>query len=187
MKRLMWLPIAVLCATVHADSITTYWEAGVTPYVDRGATALDNVDGDITVKIVTTGIAAVNPGVLGTYPVTYNVSDSSGLAADPAIRTVIVQDTRPPVITPKGNALQWPVMTVTRGTVFVDPGATAMDSFSGARLVTAVSTVNTAVVGSYTVTYTATDGSGNAAAPIVRTVNVVAPADTMKPVITIRP
>jgi len=42
--------------------------------------------------------------------------------------------------------------------------------------------VDTNVVGSYTITYTATDDSGNSANPVTRTVNVV---DTTKPVVTL--
>jgi len=39
-------------------------------YVDAGATASDNYDGDITASIVT--VNPVNTAVKGTYTVTYN-------------------------------------------------------------------------------------------------------------------
>lgn len=58
------------------------------PYVDAGAAASDDVDGDISA-----GMAAVNSvdtSVAGTYTVTYNVSDAAGNAATEVIRTVIV-------------------------------------------------------------------------------------------------
>ncbi|WNC72808.1 DUF5011 domain-containing protein [Thalassotalea psychrophila] len=42
-------------------------------YEDQGATAVDNVDGDITENIVTTG--TVDTATLGTYTITYTVSD----------------------------------------------------------------------------------------------------------------
>ncbi|MDD3284777.1 MAG: DUF2341 domain-containing protein, partial [Patescibacteria group bacterium] len=45
-------------------------------YVDAGATALDNVDGDLTDEINT--INNVNTNTLGSYSVSYVVSDSSG-------------------------------------------------------------------------------------------------------------
>ena len=45
-----------------------------------------------------------------------------------------------------------------------------------------VNSVNTAVVGSYTVTYNVHDSNGNAAVQVTRTVNVV---DTTAPVITL--
>jgi VCBS repeat-containing protein len=58
-------------------------------YSDAGATASDAQDGDITSRIVVTN--AVNTAVLGTYTVTYAVSDLSGNAAVPVTRTVNVQ------------------------------------------------------------------------------------------------
>lgn len=71
-------------------------------YTDAGATATDNVDGTITTKIVTT--STVNVAVGGTYTVTYEVSDIAGNKTT-AVRTVLVQETVPPVITfePNGN------------------------------------------------------------------------------------
>jgi hypothetical protein len=59
------------------------------PYVDAGATATDKEDGDITSRIVVTN--AVDTKVLGSYTVTYSVSDLSGNAATPVTRTVNVQ------------------------------------------------------------------------------------------------
>ena len=57
-------------------------------YTDQGATAQDVEDGDITTNIVVTG--TVNTATLGTYTVTYNVSDSDGLSATEVTRTVSV-------------------------------------------------------------------------------------------------
>src|SRR3989344_6048312 len=67
-----------------------------TPYVDSGATALDNYDGDITGNIVTANPVNTNP--LGTYIVTYDVMDSSGNPATQITRTVNVVDTIVPTI-----------------------------------------------------------------------------------------
>ena len=47
-----------------------------TSYVELGATATDNIDGDISDKIII--IENINNSVLGTYFVEYSVSDSSG-------------------------------------------------------------------------------------------------------------
>ena len=58
-------------------------------YSDAGATARDAEDGDITARIVVTN--SVNTAVLGTYTVTYTVSDLAGNAAVPVTRTVNVQ------------------------------------------------------------------------------------------------
>lgn len=58
-------------------------------YTDEGATAIDTVDGDITANIVVGG-DTVDTNTLGTYIITYNVSDSSGNAATEVTRTVNV-------------------------------------------------------------------------------------------------
>ena len=58
--------------------------------MDAGASATDNVDGDITAKIVVTG--EVNSSVAGTYTLTYNVSDAAGNAAQSVSRTVEVEN-----------------------------------------------------------------------------------------------
>jgi hypothetical protein len=60
-----------------------------TPYTDAGATATDAVDGDITPRIVVDN--PVNVQVLGTYTVTYNVTDRSGNKAAAASRSVVVK------------------------------------------------------------------------------------------------
>ena len=57
-------------------------------YQDEGATATDNVDGNITANIVVTN--PVNTSVVGTYTVRYNVSDAAGNTAMEKTRTVNV-------------------------------------------------------------------------------------------------
>jgi prepilin-type N-terminal cleavage/methylation domain-containing protein len=47
-----------------------------TTFTDTGATATDNIAGDVTSKITTTGTVDIN--TIGTYTITYTVSDSSG-------------------------------------------------------------------------------------------------------------
>ena len=61
-----------------------------TSYSDSGASAYDNVDGDLTANIVT--FNSVDTSLLGTYEITYNVTDSSANAATEVIRTVFVVD-----------------------------------------------------------------------------------------------
>ena len=58
-------------------------------YTDQGATATDSVDGDITSSIVT--VNPVNTATIGTYIVTYNVTNSAGTPAAQVTRTVIVK------------------------------------------------------------------------------------------------
>ncbi len=65
-------------------------DVGSGAYADAGATAMDNIDGDISANIVTTG--TVNTAAIGTYELKYKVVDAWG-NADSAIRTVVVVDT----------------------------------------------------------------------------------------------
>jgi hypothetical protein len=55
-------------------------------YTDLGATAVDTIDGNVTV----TPTGAVNTAVASTYTVTYNASDAAGNAATAVTRTVVV-------------------------------------------------------------------------------------------------
>lgn len=58
-------------------------------YEEKGATATDDVDGDITAKIEVSG--SVDPSKKGSYSITYKVTDSSGNEAR-ATRSVYVVD-----------------------------------------------------------------------------------------------
>ena len=66
-------------------------------YVELGATAFDVGDGDLTASIVIDA-SGVDTSTVGSYLVTYDVSDSAGNPAL-ALRTVDVVDTTLPVIT----------------------------------------------------------------------------------------
>jgi len=59
-------------------------------YTDAGATALDDVDGDITANIVVAN--PVDTSTLGLYTITYNVQDTAGNSAIEVTRTVNVFD-----------------------------------------------------------------------------------------------
>ena len=170
--------IAPVLSLVGAASVTV--EQG-TSYSELGATATDNIDDDtaLTATISITG-DTVDANTAGTYIVQYDVSDSSGNAASPLTRTVIVQDTIAPVITLAGST----PITIERGAAYSDAGATASDNIDGnisANIITTGS-VNTLVSGSYAINYNVTDTAGNAAIQVQRTVNVV---DTINPTITL--
>jgi uncharacterized repeat protein (TIGR01451 family) len=143
-----------------------------TGFTDPGATATDNC-GAATV----TKAGSVDANTPGTYTLSYTATDAAGNTTGPITRTVTVVDTTPPVIALDGaNLLTWECHTA-----FTDPGATATDSCDTSVPVTVSGTVNANAVGTYTLTYNASDDSGNAAATVTRTVNVV---DTTPPVIT---
>jgi hypothetical protein len=83
-------------------------------YVEAGATALDNMDGDVSANIVISSL--VNTGAAGSYTVTYSVNDSSGNAAT-ATRRVEVVD---PVLVPGSFGLGSAAYTVNEGDGSVD-------------------------------------------------------------------
>ena len=126
-----------------------------TPYTDAGATASDTCAGDLTSQIVTNfgGLNASSPAP-GNYTITYNVQDPSTNAATQVTRLVHVVDTVPPVITVTPG-----VSTVECHTAYTDAGATANDNCAGVLSPTTTGTVNTNIVATYTLTYTASDGS----------------------------
>jgi hypothetical protein len=149
-------------------------EAG-SDYTDMGATAIDSVDGAIPVVVDN----KVNTQAPGSYLVSFTATDAAGNAAVEVTRTVIVQDTLPPVITLTGSAS----VTIEAGSDYIDAGATATDTVDGAVPVVVDNMVNTQVLGSYLVSFTATDAAGNAAVEVTRTV-VVEEAETLPLVIT---
>lgn len=140
-------------------------------FVDPGATANDACAASVAV----TASGTVDPNTPGTYAITYEASDSSGNEATPVTRTVNVVDTMPPVITINGAN----PATVECHTSYTDAGATASDACVGSVAVTSSGSVNVNVPGTYTITYSASDGARTATS--TRTVNVV---DTIPPTIT---
>ncbi|MCF6325343.1 MAG: DUF5011 domain-containing protein [Gammaproteobacteria bacterium] len=144
-------------------------------YTELGATATDNVDGDISGNIIIDA-SAVNTAIAGSYNVTYNVSDAVGNEAIEVIRTINITatvDNISPVISLTGNNPQ----TITVGSTYTELGATATDNVDGdisGNIITDAAAVNSAIAGSYNVTYNVSDAVGNAATEVIRTVNVTA-------------
>ena len=81
---------------------------------------------------------------------------------------VLILDTTKPVISITGSN---PAYVALSGT-YTDAGATATDNYDSTLAITSVSTVNTAIAGTYIVTYTAQDSSANQAVTKTRTVVV---------------
>ena len=148
---------------------------GATSFSDPGATASDPEDGNLTSSVQVSG--SVDLQTVGPYLLTYSVTDSSGIEAN-ATRTVNVVDTTVPVITLNGSA----TVTHEASTPYLDAGAGWTDTLDGQGSLNGAGTVNVAAVGSYQLTFDYTDAAGNAAARVIRTVNVV---DTTVPVITL--
>jgi hypothetical protein len=136
-------------------------------FTDPGATS----DGG---EVITTS-GTVNTAVAATYTLTYSATDAAGNTGT-TTRTVEVQpDTTAPVITILGDN----PLVLQQFDTFTDPGAT-MNEYGG--FLTTTGTVNTAVAGTYTLTYTATDPAGNTT---TATRSVEVQPDTTAPVITL--
>lgn len=150
-----------------------------TSYTDSGATAMDDVDGNLTSQMVASTNLDIN--TVGTYFYRYNVSDLNGNSAEATRIIHVTPDVTAPSITLRGAN----PFNVVLGTLFIDPGVDAVDSYDGVLPPSAIQTVglvNSAQVGQYTITYTATDNAGNSAS-VQRIVNV---GDTTAPIIVLR-
>jgi hypothetical protein len=128
-------------------------------FTDPSATAADPEDGDITPSLVTGG-DTVDPNTLGTYTITYDVTDSQGAAAPQVTRVVNVINKTPECsdgIDNDGDGkIDYPddlscddpnddnensppvitiigdnPLTVFQNGTFTDPGATALDEEEG--------------------------------------------------------
>ncbi|QLH05025.1 hypothetical protein C5F49_06630 [Nitrosopumilus oxyclinae] len=149
-------------------------------YTELGATATDVEDGILTSSITIDDSAFVD--AIGSYLVTYTVTDSSSNTTVET-RTVNVVDTTNPVISLNGAT---PVTIEVGVDTYTEFGATVTDNDPATAPVAIVGgdVVDDSTVGVYVVTYDAVDPSGNVATQVTRTVNVV---DTTAPTITVTP
>ena len=172
-------PDATIPAITLLGKAEVSLELGST-YTDAGATAVDNIDGDLTANIAV--VSTVDVNTVGTYTVTYNVSDAAGNAATQVTRTVtITPDATIPAITLLGET----EVSLELGSIYTDAGATAVDNIDGVitSSIAVVSTVDVDTVGTYTVTYNVSDAAGNAALQVSRTVTIT--PDATIPAITL--
>ncbi|WP_347231096.1 S-layer homology domain-containing protein [Paenibacillus sp. DMB5] len=156
-------------------------------YTDAGATASDEVDGDLTDRIVTTvssevyGLTEIDTARADVYTFHYNVSDVAGNKALEVTRKVVVAedpDTVKPVITLLGE----PTVELANGAAYTDAGATAADDRDGDLTGQIIATItkggqplaalDTTQAGTYLYHYNVSDAAGNAAVEVIRTVIV---------------
>lgn len=135
-------------------------------YSEQGVTSIDDVDGDISTDVVITGSlpagSAGAPGTPGTYNLTYTSTDGAGNSAT-ATRTIVISDLAPEITLIGGDTVYTEVCTG-----FNDPGYFAYDNCLGSVSVSAVDNIDTLTPGTYSVDYTATDGSNtNTASRVV--------------------
>lgn len=154
---------------------TQFVEVGYN-YTDSGAIAFDNVDGNITNKIVVSG--AVDTLVVGDYIITYTITDTIGNTASVQRKVTITPDVTKPVANLNGAD----TVTIEVFNPYTENGVTAVDNPFGTNLTPVVTgNVDTAKIGTYALTYTVTDASGN----FVTLQRVVIVRDNTKPVITL--
>jgi surface protein len=145
--------------TLNGDATMTV--AHGSTFAEPAASATDDVDGDADLTVT----RSVDTSTVGTYTLTYSATDTAGNTAE-ANRTVSVTDQTAPTLTLNGDN----PMTVMQGENVIDPGAVVSDNVDANHTIT--QTIDTSTEGTFTLTYTAVDAAGNAAASITRTVHV---------------
>jgi len=133
-------------------------------YKEAGAVAIDANDGNLTSAIKIDGKVIDN--VVGNYLLTYTVKDAQSNTAS-IKRLVIVRDTKAPSIKLLNDDIKDnSTIDVQIGSVFVDQ-VYAVDPCNGAILINKTpgfkGPVNTNERGTYAITYTSSDPSGNKA------------------------
>jgi hypothetical protein len=151
------------------------------PKITIGEYSTAPTNQDVTVT------ASTNEGTLNAASHTFTANGSYDFAATDAAgnittKTVTITniDKAAPVITLEGAS----TVTVAVNGSYTEAGATATDNYDNNLQAAVTGTVDTTVVGSYTVFYNVTDSSGNAAVTITRTVNVVIPVTKITVTIT---
>ncbi|HCR52135.1 TPA: hypothetical protein DIV48_00620 [Candidatus Kaiserbacteria bacterium] len=121
-------------------------------------------------ETIATSTPSTSTTASSTPPETATTTVSSGDGS-----TSSSPDGTPPIVTLNGDA----AMQLNKGDTWTDPGATAADNVDDdlTAHITVSGTVDTAVAGLYTLTYSATDAAGNTTSAS-RTVTVVDPAVT---------
>ncbi len=157
--------------TVATDEIIWGCSIGIFPQ----ATAIDNIDGDLTESIVIDD-SNVSYGVNGEYPIIYTVTDEAGNTATFVVNLVIECGDPGPVI----NIDSEPTIEIWQGEDFEIPDATAFDPAEGdiSDLIEIEGQVDTDTPGTYILTYSLTDSSGNTTTV---TITVIVMPDTEAP------
>ncbi len=158
--------------TLQGNDTITIEQCGT--FADAGAVASDNVDGDLTSAIKTTG--SVDPSVVGDYILVYTISDAQGNSSTKN-RIVKVRDTKKPGIYRLGKRITDGMnINVQINQAFVDD-IYALDECNG-NIFLSVNpgfngVVNNQVRATYPVVYGAKDPSGNEATEQGFTVNYI--------------
>ena len=151
-------------------------------YIEYGATAVDDIDGNITYRIQIDN-SQVDITIIGTYIVKYSIKDISGNEANiTRIVNVISIDITFPQITLKGKLN----ITLFLNQKYIEYGATSTDNIDGNitnQIKIDSSKVDISKLGSYVVLYTIIDKAGNLSS-VSRFIKVVN-NDTISPVLVL--
>lgn len=169
-------PIVIL-TQVSSSSVALTWSTstdnrGIENYLyafSTSTTAIPSISVASTTQSITEQLSdGIWYGFVQAVDTSYNVSTTS-------LSNYIVIDTEAPIITLNGSS----TIIVYVGESYTDQGATAYDAIDGdtTSYVVASGTVDTTVVGTYTISYTNIDSHGNVASPVIRTVSVIADSD----------
>ena len=155
---------------------------------DDGALVEDNMDGKFIITATTfyyevelgilREVSSINTSKLGTYYAYYEYTDASGNIGASPVRTVVVRDTTPPVITLIGTN---PYITRSDypNVSYVEPGAIVTDNYDTDLKVAITGEVGNEL-GVYYIYYDAIDSNNNRAATVTRQVVVI---DLDKPIL----
>jgi hypothetical protein len=169
-------PSTVISNTITIDQtkpIITLISGNITlaiwsPFIDPGATWIDNIDWSWMILTATSG--TVNTAIIGAYILQYTYTDTAGNTGNTVTRTVNVTDQTSPLVT-----LSWSTpITIAQGWTYTEEWATRTDNidWSWTILTPTSGTVDTNTVGTYILEYTYTDIAGNTGNTVTRTVNV---------------
>ena len=126
-----------------------------TVYEEFGATCKDDIDANCQITVTNTELNMELPGI---YTVYYNATDSSGNKANTVTRTVIVQDLTSPII----KLLGQDVLYLALNDPYIELGLNcSVEGNFECQVTIDSSLVDMTAIGTYTVSYTATDGNSN--------------------------
>ncbi|MCJ8322000.1 MAG: DUF5011 domain-containing protein, partial [Colwellia sp.] len=156
-------PNNIIIAATDADGASSYINV-INDFL-LFATANDIVDSEVT---VTSDAPETFP--LGITEVTFSATDNSGNTGT-AQATVTVTDQNSPVIILNGEAS----ITLDIDTLYIEPGFSALDNVDGdlSESVNIEGSIDTTLVGIYTLTYNVSDVASNAATELIREVVVI--------------
>ena len=144
------------------------------PEKRTGVTLYDEVTGEPYCISVASGIQKTTLGECIVVEIVLETSSSisetksSSISEEDGGGEQIIIDTIPPVITLNGSS----EMTLIVGDAYVEQGASAVDNKDGETMIVTSGLVDINIIGIYTVTYDASDSTGNKAVSVKRTVTV---------------